>query len=422
MIKALTRQSAKCSRTERSVIFAFLFCAISLVVAGCGGGGGSNGAASSQVVQGTVAAPGGALTSAGVARAAAVSTNTETGVPGLTVTVGTVTPGGTAGTFTFTPITGATTTSASDGSFSVTLPAGTQIAGNTVVVASTGDAPATLPVAGVLVTPVFHGKLLVDPVTTSACSVMFNEVDNDGVRLQDVDPDQTQSFLQAAESAASTATIPSGSTLTQVEEIEQLKITGDAATGITLSGIIVSGEDNDHKHAPKATLTSGADFTTAADNLGNAFNGASTEFTADHAGIVTRDNTFAVIGTEQPTATTPRRSFEITIPSISNLTPGTYTASITYSEATTPSTTTPPAAPADRHGFGPGDDFFDNESVSLWSAQNVNVTVTAGAAAGDPVNVAVDSATYSPVAASGDETNAALGTFTTGLTGTVSGH
>src|SRR5690348_1060698 len=103
------------------------------MLSGCGGGGGSSSPSSSslqpQAVTGTVSAPGGTLPGATGHIASHVSSTVVSGVSGVTVTVGTVTVNS-DGTATFTPITGATATTAADGSFSITLPAGTTVTGN----------------------------------------------------------------------------------------------------------------------------------------------------------------------------------------------------------------------------------------------------------------------------------------------------
>ncbi len=436
--------------------------AISLIASGCGGGGGSSsssgGSSNSQSVQGTVAAPGGSLNGAAVNRSGAqkasttpLSTTTETGVAGLTVTVGNITPGASAGSFNFTPLTGVIpVTTASDGSFTLSLPAGTSITGGMVLVAYTGTAPTSLPATGVLVTPLTSGKVLCDPVTTAATSVLYTNAASSNVPPSAVDPTQTADFLDACEKSSSTSTFSNGTTLDQIENEIKVKISGDPTTGITLSGIITTGEDNSggnggSAHSP-TSLTSTTAFSASSD-----FNGTSTVFTANHTRIHSDGSNLVITGVENATSSTPTRRFEITFPGNSPLVPGTYTALVDYSEDTvTPSTggggnptatPTPGASPtptpisggggsappppplivarsADEDGFGPGGGFFNTLTVSLWSASSVQVTVTAGATASSPLNVVVASATYSP-AAGDSETPTAQGTFTTTLTGVV---
>lgn len=424
----MTRKFSRLAVIYRSLLTTVLAVLLGMSMAACGGGGGGGTSGTStgttttaQFVQGTVAAPGGSLTAnAKSANGASVTTSTETGVAGLTVTVGTIAAAGTSGTFTFTPITGATATSASDGTFTVNLPANTSITGNTVVVASTGTAPTTLPAAGVLVSPVISGKVLVDPVTTAATTYLCQQAAGSDVPLANLNSDQIQSYLGAAEGAASNVAIPSGSSLADMEKIIITQISGNAATGITLSGVIVSGEPNRQPQGPNGTLTSSSAFTTGTDNNGAGYNGTSTEFTAANVGEMSQGGFIDITGFEPGTSSTAGRSFQIVIPGSGALAVGTYSATINYSEASLPGTSSSTAKiiPTAQLGFGPGKQFFTGCAVMLWSASSVTVTVTAGTTSSSPLNIMVNTATYNPTAGPDGKT-LATGTLTTGLAGTV---
>ena len=419
----LAGHACRIAVTWRALLTVIIAAGVIALMAGCGGGGSgtSSTGSNAQYLQGTVAAPGGALTaSVKSANGIAESTTTETGVSGLTVAVGTLTSSGTSGSATFNADSSATATSASDGTFTITIPAGTSITGNTVIIAYSGTAPTTLPAAGVLVSPVIEGKQLVDPVTTAATTYLCQQAAGNGVPLANLNQTQVASYLGAAEGAASNAPIPAGCPLPQMEQIITTSISGSASTGITLTGIIVAGAPNSRPQGPNGTLTSGAVFLTGADTNGASFNGTSTEFTATNAGLAPNDGNIAIAGTEAATSTTPQRTFQILIPSSGHLAAGTYTATVTYSESTVPATTssvTPPV-PTNAPGYGPGNQFCAGVTISLWSASSVTVTVTAGASSSAPFNIAVSSATYSPQPGPDGKT-VATGTLTTALTGTA---
>jgi hypothetical protein len=342
---------------------------------------------------------------------------TETGVAGLTVSIGTVDASGTTGSYTFTPISGATATTGSNGTFSITLPAGTSITGNTVVVAYSGTAPTTLPAAGVLVSPVFNGPILCDPATTAATTYLCSQAASNNVPLNNINPQLLPGFLQAAENAASAANIPSGSTLPQMEQILLTQISSDPTTGITVNGIVVSGENHGTPSPANGTLTSGAAFTTGQDSSGSSYNGTSSTFTASNV-LVTRPlaGNVHVTGIERPTSTTPLRTFDIVIPTTTPLAPGTYTATIHYSEVPAPATV---STSTSTNAFGPGGQFFGGPPMLAWSATSVGVTIVAGSSSGALDGISVNLATYSPLPGPFD-TTAVKGTLATGLTGTVS--
>ena len=401
---------------SNSVTLAIALAAMAAALSGCGGGGGGGGSTSPtpQAVQGTVSAPGGSLPASGAVAHAALASVSVTPVSGVTVTVGTVTVNG-DGTATFAPMVGATATTAADGTFSITLPIGTALTADMVVVASNGPAPTTLPAPNVLVCPIVSGKLSVDPVTTEAHDELCKQIAANGESLHDADKDLIEDFLHDAEGAC--GSLSSGS-LAGLRDIIKLKIEGDATTGITLSGVILEIQRKNH-HAT-GTLTSDGDFTVGTDTNSNTFNGTSTAFTADHVGVTHRGEgtTAQIIGQQTPASTTGTfRRFAISLPSSGAIAAGSYTATVSYSEDTFNGSPT-------SHEAESGDDHFGNGTVKVWSATSVPVTIAAAttpatsSSTGTTYNVTVSSATYSPVSATA-VAGKAQGTLTTSLTGTL---
>ncbi len=420
------RNFKSCSQWNRFCVLPVALFA--MLLAGCGGSGGggtistsSTTSSSSNVVTGDVASPSGSLTSfARAADGTALSTTDETGVAGLTVTVGTIDASGISGSVTFTPVAGATTTSATDGTFTITLPAGTSITGNTVIVASQGTAPTNLPASGVLVSPVINGRVLVDPVTTAATTYLCQQAATTGVALANLNRSDVQTFLAAAEETASTSALPANCTLSQIEQIVTTSITGSSTTGLTLNGVIVNASSG-NQHGTNGTLTSGSAFTTGPDSSSTAYNGTATKFVADKVGAMPDHHSMHIYGSEHGSSAVPSRSFDILISSTGTLAAGTYSSSITYAESVLPATSTSdtvPPVPTNQDGFGPGRAYLGGSHVSLWSASSVTVTVTAGTTSASPFNISVAPATYSPIASSSGKTNS-TGTLTTALTGTV---
>lgn len=417
---------------KNSVLLVLMATVLSTIVAGCGGGGGGGGSTSgtlnSQIVQGIVSAPSGTLSSNAVLSSKATTTgNGITPVANVTVTVGTITVTGGV-TATFTAIDGATATTAADGTFSITLPAGTTLTPNLVVIAYTGTMPATLPAAGVLVCPVVHSKLSVDPATTVATENLCQEAASNGIDVGDMDKDLVKNYLLAVENAAGNTT---SSTLTDTFNAIKIKVSTDSSSTITISGVVLDVQRRHHKPTVSGTMTSGAAFTTGTDSNSAAFNGNSTEFTATVVAALPHHDRVVLMGQTVPTSSSSTvRRFTVSIPITGGvLTAGTYTADAFYSEETfngnpvPPTPPTPPSPPMNSRSSGmSGIGFFDDGTVSVWGAKSVNVTVTAGTSTstntGATYNFTVDSATYSPVI-SDDAIGNAKGTLTTGLTGTV---